>query len=156
MLLCAMIKGIICMRKLRVDDNKRLWYTIFYANKESRPIRRRIGLRPECCRTPASQAYAMSLAHCGSDFVGRGSTCRHSLREYQHTDAPSFARQGVSPIVVPTSLEGARRAVTCFASNYIRRHGQVVRQRSATPLSPVRIWLAPLKPAYMSAFSVES
>ena len=26
---------------------------------------------------------------------------------------------------------------------YIRRHSQVVRQRSATPLSPVQIWLAP-------------
>ena len=29
--------------------------------------------------------------------------------------------------------------------NYIWRHSQVVRQRSATPLSPVQIWLAPLK-----------
>ena len=29
--------------------------------------------------------------------------------------------------------------------NLIWRHGQVVRQRSATPLSPVQIWLAPLK-----------
>ena len=27
----------------------------------------------------------------------------------------------------------------------IWRHSQVVRQRSATPLSPVQIWLAPLK-----------
>ncbi len=27
----------------------------------------------------------------------------------------------------------------------IRRHSQVVRQRSATPLSPVQIWLAPFK-----------
>ena len=26
---------------------------------------------------------------------------------------------------------------------HIWRHGQVVRQRSATPLSPVQIWLAP-------------
>ena len=29
--------------------------------------------------------------------------------------------------------------------SYIWRHGQVVRQRSATPLSPVQIWLAPSK-----------
>ncbi len=28
--------------------------------------------------------------------------------------------------------------------NFIWRHSQVVRQRSATPLSPVQIWLAPL------------
>ena len=29
----------------------------------------------------------------------------------------------------------------------IRRHSQAVRQRSATPLSPVRFWLAPRKPS---------
>ena len=32
-----------------------------------------------------------------------------------------------------------------ITKNSLRRHGQAVRQRSATPLSPVRIWLAPLK-----------
>ncbi len=32
-----------------------------------------------------------------------------------------------------------------LAYNKVWRHSQVVRQRSATPLSPVRIWLAPLQ-----------
>ena len=32
-----------------------------------------------------------------------------------------------------------------YIDNIMWRHGQVVRQRSATPLSPVQIWLAPLK-----------
>ena len=42
--------------------------------------------------------------------------------------------------------------------SYIWRHGQVVRQRSATPLSPVQIWLAPLfrtrKSKFLSSFFV--
>ena len=33
----------------------------------------------------------------------------------------------------------------CYNLNSLWRHGQVVRHGSATPLSPVRIWLAPLR-----------
>ena len=34
----------------------------------------------------------------------------------------------------------------------LRRHSQVVRQRSATPLSPVQIWLAPLGEIWKQMF----
>ena len=34
----------------------------------------------------------------------------------------------------------------------LRRHSQVVRQRSATPLSPVQIWLAPLGEIWKQLF----
>ena len=45
----------------------------------------------------------------------------------------------VNRVVVGSSpTRGAERKLNKW------RHGQVVRQRSATPLSPVQIWLAPL------------
>ena len=50
----------------------------------------------------------------------------------------------VNRVVVGSSpTRGAKQATACNTI-YKWRHGQVVRQRSATPLSPVQIWLAPL------------
>ena len=37
------------------------------------------------------------------------------------------------------------RLFAILKKSVMRRHSQVVRQRSATPSSPVQIWLAPLK-----------
>ncbi len=49
----------------------------------------------------------------------------------------SSPTRGVSVIICILSAYNSK-------GNCIWRHSQVVRQRSATPLSPVQIWLAPL------------
>ena len=45
---------------------------------------------------------------------------------------------GSSPVIRSTDGHEKLRA-----RNFIRRHSQAVRQRSAKPLSPVRIWVVP-------------
>ena len=47
--------------------------------------------------------------------------------------------------------------ISCYYNKKVRRHGQVVRQRSAKPSSPVQIRLSPLKDGFWepSFFYVE-
>ena len=66
---------------------------------------------------------------------GRASPCQGERREFESR--------------LPLQKKGVY--ITPF---HIWRHSQVVRQRSATPLSPVQIWVAPpkIKALILSAF----
>ena len=50
---------------------------------------------------------------------------------------------GSSPVIRSRPVRVRISFASAFVTNRIWRHGQVVRQRSATPLPPVRIWVAP-------------
>ena len=63
---------------------------------------------------------------------GRASPCQGERREFESR--------------LPLQNTKGTRHIWCVTF-VIRRHGQVVRQRSATPISPVRVWVAPPKEA---------